>query len=926
MTDKKVWFLTGAGRGMGVDITRAALAMGHRVVATGRNTDAVASAIGLADNLLVVKLDVTRSADAQTALRAAVDRSGAASMKLRKLILWILLSVVMASCGNVPQPASPSPNTLNTAAPSSTATVTRTLTPSVTATLLFATYFKSATPKPSATIAPTATPLPVITTPEAGANAYRLKPWDKAAALQMLSQAANLSISKEYAGLRGFYQTSLLYEAWLDFPDLRQDAGLLQQMAEGKLSSDSPYGFVHDRSVEPFLLLLQQALNDGSVQPDTLGPWLANLGDQLDETSYTSNRIFDQPYHTQVVKIFIYGSGSYWDYFAIRTDQPGRYSVFAIYPEWEQVWWSDESFQIADVNGNGKDDIAIRHEDWSTGYTHWCGKSFSLYEWDGAAFKNLMIDQPHVVLDYSGPDGCLDATWSPDSTGGNEIQIGTRRFTPCEDVTYDDFITFRWNGQGYVQAPGHTIPAPKNNQPDRCTLAWAVWAGPENPLAVDLLTAALADWPQEADQDWGPAARDYFRLKLATWDIRIGKLTQGLKLLQEARSHPYAPAYPLSTKVAATFLDSYAANGWYRAAQDVHALYLKELTAYTTPCIFLCTLDNLSQVWGFAERQWGFEYPTSFTDDFQAIGALSLQLNIDHPNNLEELIAWLERNGVQPVWSVVSDLDGNGENDWLVVIKNSNPVVRYDQLGNMLTAHPGTVNGGSDDQYNSLYAFLHIGGEIKPIFLDSILILSKLTPHEFGWRNFRPAPGIQPVNVLQAGTDLYAFRLVEANGAYQVEKDVESWSIPAFRSDDPVVVQDWKIDAGKLVVQYNGREAVYAWDPARGRLAPTWFAPELQEENIGRIERALYVEDDPQKALEILKGLLGGHIWENNYSYWSIDMIYYPRLVPYLEYLIGLAYERAGNQASAVQAYWQLWHDYPSFPFSIAAQSKLERR
>ena len=37
MGNKKVWLITGAGRGMGVDITRAALAAGHKVVATGRN-------------------------------------------------------------------------------------------------------------------------------------------------------------------------------------------------------------------------------------------------------------------------------------------------------------------------------------------------------------------------------------------------------------------------------------------------------------------------------------------------------------------------------------------------------------------------------------------------------------------------------------------------------------------------------------------------------------------------------------------------------------------------------------------------------------------------------------------------------------------------------------------------------------------------
>ncbi len=76
MSTKKVWFITGAGRGMGVDIARAALAAGNAVVATGRNTDAVTKAIGESDDLLVVKLDVTSPEDAKAAVAAAVERFG----------------------------------------------------------------------------------------------------------------------------------------------------------------------------------------------------------------------------------------------------------------------------------------------------------------------------------------------------------------------------------------------------------------------------------------------------------------------------------------------------------------------------------------------------------------------------------------------------------------------------------------------------------------------------------------------------------------------------------------------------------------------------------------------------------------------------------------------------------------------------------
>jgi NAD(P)-dependent dehydrogenase (short-subunit alcohol dehydrogenase family) len=76
MSKKKVWFITGAGRGMGADFAKAALAAGHGVVATGRDTGRVSKALGQSNDLLPVKLDVTSRADAEAAVRAAVDRFG----------------------------------------------------------------------------------------------------------------------------------------------------------------------------------------------------------------------------------------------------------------------------------------------------------------------------------------------------------------------------------------------------------------------------------------------------------------------------------------------------------------------------------------------------------------------------------------------------------------------------------------------------------------------------------------------------------------------------------------------------------------------------------------------------------------------------------------------------------------------------------
>jgi NAD(P)-dependent dehydrogenase (short-subunit alcohol dehydrogenase family) len=76
MTDKNVWLVTGAGRGMGTDIARAALAAGHAVVATGRKPERVATAVGAHDDLFTATLDVTDPASVHAAVDAAVERFG----------------------------------------------------------------------------------------------------------------------------------------------------------------------------------------------------------------------------------------------------------------------------------------------------------------------------------------------------------------------------------------------------------------------------------------------------------------------------------------------------------------------------------------------------------------------------------------------------------------------------------------------------------------------------------------------------------------------------------------------------------------------------------------------------------------------------------------------------------------------------------
>ncbi len=73
----KVWFITGASRGLGVEFAKAALRAGDQVVATGRKVAAVHEALGPdTDQLLCVDLDVTDAAHAKRAVEVAVSKFG----------------------------------------------------------------------------------------------------------------------------------------------------------------------------------------------------------------------------------------------------------------------------------------------------------------------------------------------------------------------------------------------------------------------------------------------------------------------------------------------------------------------------------------------------------------------------------------------------------------------------------------------------------------------------------------------------------------------------------------------------------------------------------------------------------------------------------------------------------------------------------
>jgi len=100
-TSRKIWFITGASRGFGLEIARAALARGDGVVATARNPEAVTAALGVHEHLLGIALDVRDEAQAAAAAEAAIAHFGRIDVLVNNAGYGLVGAVEEASAAEV---------------------------------------------------------------------------------------------------------------------------------------------------------------------------------------------------------------------------------------------------------------------------------------------------------------------------------------------------------------------------------------------------------------------------------------------------------------------------------------------------------------------------------------------------------------------------------------------------------------------------------------------------------------------------------------------------------------------------------------------------------------------------------------------------------------------------------------------------------
>ena len=641
------------------------------------------------------------------------------------LLTLILCSLILSACGSARRTPQPTPPVTVTAASTASATApipTRKPNASQTPRMESTQISPDVTQEPTET--PTATPFPAYT-PEGGPEAYQLKPWDYRTAFRLFDEAESVSLAEEYEDMREFYQLSMLEEIFLMMPEYKTDPDLLMKKAGlkglGKTYWET-YGLLHDHSIEPFRAVLEHQLNSAGVLPSTANEWIEEYPGAYGKP-ITSNDLFDQPAASTIVKVMANGS---WNFLIIRQNTQGQFSVYALYPEWIPSRWNDETFQITDLNANGRNEIAIEYMGWGTGMSHFCVSGLKVYEWDGSTFQNLFGDELLFGTD-TGYSDCLPTTFLPDPNGGMMVQTGITYNTICPDTPYQKIFSSRLVGGLFQKQPNSTSRPPDPETPSPCTIDWLMDAGREDPnVAATMLKDVLSKWPNEAEQVWGPAIRDFLRLNLAGWYIELGLVEQGLSLLTDIRANPYTPEFPLASKLAGTFLSNYEDVGFYRAVTVMRDQYFDE-----QPCTYEgCNQEAMIKSWGVFDQDWEFSRPPDFfTSRFTSTGSLSWELNQKQPKSIEDLKNWLSHIGIETVWTAQSDLDGNSLEDWLVVItEKSEQYELYD---------------------TNLFAFLKRDDYLELIPLGSVQFDSNYPVDIPRWGILIPEVGEPLVNVIQ---------------------------------------------------------------------------------------------------------------------------------------------------------------------------------
>ena len=102
MSNQKVWFITGASQGMGLEVAKAVLANGDKIVATSRTMEELVQNLGQAnENYLPLPLDITKEQQAKETVAESIKTFGTIDVVLNNAGYYLVGSMEEISDGEL---------------------------------------------------------------------------------------------------------------------------------------------------------------------------------------------------------------------------------------------------------------------------------------------------------------------------------------------------------------------------------------------------------------------------------------------------------------------------------------------------------------------------------------------------------------------------------------------------------------------------------------------------------------------------------------------------------------------------------------------------------------------------------------------------------------------------------------------------------
>lgn len=497
-----------------------------------------------------------------------------------------------------------------------TPTITRTRPPSKTPTQTWTRRpTNTRTVKPKSTISPTPTSTSSIvevflpTPPVRDIYAYRLRRWsesDSAALVERLNNGKfKVTPEPDYYQFPD-YVRAFDIEYLLRFPqspsweDVAWEAVRYDPqgaMAVGSQAGEDLFGF-----------LVENILNKQDVPMEDLSNWLEpHLFRIVD--SLKVNNLFGDGQYAWVIHAQTSYYQNYDGFYAIH-QVSGAYRLEVVQD------WGISSFPgaglyyylhgVGDTNKNNIPEVGIVSESGMSGIPPTWGQSLRLYEWQPSK-EVFTTNYFHLFYQTCGDmeQGPCKGDWE-----FSNQQLTVNEYWYTQDKCLDLVIQrkYLWDGIQY-HLNSEQVILPEIDRPE-CLVAWADGAinhqvlGWQDDRAIQIITTALDNWPTEMDNQWGPASRDYFRLRLGIWNDLRGASDKAVSLLNQLAAGSTDPKYDLPTRLVGIYLQTRAQKGLVGACTQVEQAWRDEKDAFYKKFTGSYDLQNLRQSWGFASDRW----------------------------------------------------------------------------------------------------------------------------------------------------------------------------------------------------------------------------------------------------------------------------------------------------------------------------------